>query len=250
MSEATSPERLLAILELFERERRPLSLKEIGELCGIPPSTCHNLVRMLRKRAYLYHAGARRDLYPTRRLYDLGATILAHDPVLERLRPAMAGLREATRETVILGKRQKDRIIYLEVLEGPQVIRYSSRAGDTKPLHSTCVGKTILSTLARPEIEALLRAQPLDRVTPNTITSLDGLLEDLDRGREEGVFTSRGENVADVTAMAVPLHINDEVYGLAVAGPAHRVDADFGKMADALKSLRDGLRHSGIASAG
>lgn len=241
MSEATSPERLLAIFELFERERRPLSLKEVAELCRIPASTCHNLVHMLLKHSYLYQTGQRKDLYPTRRLYDIGATILASDLVLQRLMPVMEELRDATRETVILGKRQKDRIVYLEVLEGPEVIRYIARPGDTKPLHSTSIGKTILSTLGEAEVRQVLEESPPVQITPKTITSFERLMENLEQGRRQGVFTTHGENVADVTALAAPISINNELFGLAVAGPSHRVYASFDKVARALKDAQDSL---------
>ena len=113
MSDTTSVERAFAILETFEREKRALSLKELSEFCRIPASTCHSLVHTLVRRAYLYQTGRRKELYPTRRLYDMGATILAHDEVLLRLLPAMEELRDATRETVILGKRRKEDIVYL-----------------------------------------------------------------------------------------------------------------------------------------
>lgn len=248
MPEATtSPERLLAIFEMFEKERRPLSLKELAEHCRIPPSTCHTLVHTLLKHAYLYQTGQRKDLYPTRRLHDMGATILAHDPVLLRLMPAMERLRDATRETVILGKRHKDHVVYLEVLESPEVIRYSARPGDTKPLHSTCIGKTILSTLPGDEVRRLLAEHPPLQVTPNTITGFDELMADLERGRSQGFFTTHGENVADVTALAVPIGVNNELFGLAVAGPSHRVQAGFDRVARALKEAQESLLRQGIA---
>lgn len=221
----TSVERAFAILETFERECRPLSMKELADTCRIPPSTCHSLVHALLGRGYLYQTGRRKDLYPTRRLYDLGATIIAHDPVLQRMEPIMQDLREATRETVILGKRHGRRVVYLAVLEGPQVIRYSARPGDSKPLHSTCIGKALLSAMKQEDLHKLLADAPLPRVTPATITDIDRLLADIAAGREAGCFVTRGENVPDVTAMAVPVAINNELYGLAVAGPSHRMNA-------------------------
>ena len=234
MSASTSPERLLVILETFERERRPLSLKELAGYCQIPVSTCHMLVHVLLKWSYLYQVGPRKALYPTRKLYDIGATILAHDEVLLRLRPVMEALRDQTRETIILGKRQKESIVYLEVLESPEVIRYSARPGDTKPLHSTCIGKVFLSTLEPVEIRELLEAHPPERVTPNTITGYAQLMDDLKQGRSQGYFATRGENVPDVTALAVSIPINNELYAIAVAGPSHRVDAHFDEVSKAL----------------
>jgi DNA-binding IclR family transcriptional regulator len=243
----TSVERAFAILETFERERRPLSMKDLAETCRIPASTCHSLVHTLMKRAYLYQTGQRKDLYPTRRIYDLGATILAHDPVLQRLEPAMEALRAATRETVILGKRQKDAIVYLEVLEGPEVIRYSARPGDTKPLHSTCIGKALLSTLEPKDLRALLAAQGMARITQATITGVEDLVANIEQGRRGGCFVTRGENVPDVSAYAVPVAINNELFGLAVAGPSHRMDARENEICAALIATRDTLREQGVA---
>lgn len=248
MSEATSPERLLSIFEMFEKERRPLSLKELSELCRIPPSTCHNLVHMLLKRSYLYQVGQRKDLYPTRRLYDMGAAILATDLVLQRLMPVMEELREATRETVILGKLQKDCVVYLEVLEGPEVIRYSAQPGDIKPLHSTCIGKTILASLSEDEVRRLFQDNQPAKVTQNTIVSIEQLMDDLERGRRQGFFTTHGENVVDVTALAAPISVNNTLFGLAVAGPSHRVCASFDTVSRALKDAQERLLEQGIAS--
>lgn len=242
----TSVERAFAILETFERERRPLSMKELADTCHIPTSTCHSLVHMLLKRAYLYQTGRRKDLYPTRRLYDLGATILANDPVLERLEPAMQALRDATRETVILGKRQREGIVYLEVIEGPEVIRYSARPGDTKPLHSTCIGKALLSTMKDEDMRAILAAAPLPRITGTTIIAVDALVADIAEGKSRGCFITRGENVPDVTAMALPIRVNQEFYGLAVAGPSHRMIEREAEIRAALAATHDGLLDQGL----
>jgi DNA-binding IclR family transcriptional regulator len=242
----TSVERAFAILETFERERRPLSMKELADHCRIPASTCHSLVHTLLKHAYLYQTGRRKDLYPTRRIYDIGATILAHDAVLQRLEPVMQELRDVTRETVILGRRQKGMIVYLAVLEGPEVIRYSARAGDTKPLHSTCIGKALLSAMPEQEARSLLTAQPLPRITASTLTEVDDLLADVAAGRLRGIFVTSGENVPDVTAMATPIAINNEFYGLAVAGPSHRMDVREMEIRAALDAASDALLDQGL----
>ena len=246
MSE-TSVDRALAIFETFARERRPLSLKDLSDACHMPASTCHALVQTLLRRAWLAHTGRGKDLYPTRRLHDLGAVILAHDPVLSRLEPAMAALRDATRETVILGQRERDRVLYLAVLEGPQVVRYSARAGETKPLHSSAIGKALLSVLNPSEARALLASAGMAAVTGSTLTDPDRLLADLAAGREAGCFTTRGENVPDVTAFALPLAVNNQVYGLAVAGPGHRMDANGAAVRAALAATCEALLEQGLA---
>lgn len=216
-------DRALSIFEAFERAGRPLTLSELAEAAGLPISTSHGIVRTLSQRGYLYLTGRRKDLYPTRRLFDLATRINEHDPYLERLNFHLEALREVTQETVIVGKRQHDEIVYLAVHEGPQTIRYSSHAGSIKPLHSTSIGKALLSTLPDNALRAWAGARALPAVTPSTLTGGEALIEDVLHGRELGFFVTRGESVSDVFAVAVPVSVNDDVLGMAIAGPMHRM---------------------------
>lgn len=244
-----SADRTLAILEAFSERKGPMTLRELAECCDIPVSTCHSLVHTLLNRSYLYQTRRRRDLYPTRRILDLAVSIVAHDPYLERLAPYLESLRATTEETIILGKRHRDQILYLEVLEGPQTIRYSARPGELKPLHSTCIGKTILGSLPVADLRAWLKSRPLPRVTGNTLTTQARLVADLAESARRGYYLTVGENVADVTAVAVPVHLNNEVLGIAIAGPSHRMGPRIDSHARRLFELLNSLRDCNIASA-
>ena len=217
-------DRVLSIYEAFERAAEPLTLSELAESAGMPISTSHGIVRTLIQRGYLYLVSRRKDFYPTRRLYELARRINERDPYLERLNPRLEGLRDATRETVIVGKRQRDEVVYLAVYEGPQMIRYSSSAGSIKPLHSTSIGKALLSLQTDAEVRAWAEAQALPAVTAATLTDVEALLADIARGRRAGFFVTRGESVDDVYAVAVPVRWGDDALCIAVAGPAHRMD--------------------------
>jgi len=219
-----SAARALDVFEAFAEARRPLTLKELAAAIGAPTSSCHGLVRTLQTRGYLYEAG-RRGLYPTKRLLDVARAVVAHDPLLERLAPLLEALRDATGETVILGQRQGGRVVYLEVVEGPRTVRYTAAPGEHKPLHSSAIGKALLGTLPAAERAALIAAEGLPRITPDTITDAAALEADLAEGRARGVFVTRGENVADVMAVAVPVTVNGEALGIAIAGPLARMQA-------------------------
>ena len=96
----------------------------------------------------------------------------------------------------------------------------------------------------------MLETHPLEQIAPNTIISYAQLMNDLQQGRAMGYFTMRGENVADVTALAVPISVNNEFFGIALAGPSHRINAGFDTLADALKTAVDRLREQGVADHG
>src|SRR5688500_2352238 len=94
--------RTLDLFEAFAEARTPMTLTEIAARIDSPVSSCHALMRTLQARGYLYVLSQRRRCYPTRRLLDIAAAIAGHDPIVEKLRPAMEALRDRTGETVIL----------------------------------------------------------------------------------------------------------------------------------------------------
>ncbi len=218
--------RTLDLFETFAKTQAPLSLSELARALHAPPSSCFNLIRALQARGYLYSVQPKRQLYPTRRLFEVARAIVAGEPWMARVEPVLTQLRDQTQETVILGKRQGDRVVYLQVIEGPQSIRYSSQAGDLKPLHSSAIGKALLGALEPTELAELLKQMPLPRVTEATITNHSELLADLEHGRKRSYFVTAGENVADVMAAAATVRLGSDVYGIAIAGPMHRMDDD------------------------
>ncbi|MGP1614686.1 MAG: IclR family transcriptional regulator [Pollutimonas bauzanensis] len=211
------------ILDAFCAAKRPLSLSEMAQLASIPISTCHSVVHSMEQRGLLYFLSSR-ETYPTRRLWDMAREINNNDPIATRCLPFLTALRDSTNETVILGTRQDDRVLYLLVVESGQTIRYSSRAGDFKPTHSSSIGKALLGTMPDAELAAWLKSHDLARATNQTITSAKRLMEDINTSRNRGYSITRGENVADVMAIAAPLQRGSITLGLAVAGPLDRMD--------------------------
>ncbi len=218
--------RTVGLFEIFARTRTPLSLTELARELGSPLSSCMYLVRTLERRGYVYQVGSRYDIYPSRKLFGLATSILAGEVWMERIEPLLVQLRDATQETIILGKRQRNEVIYVAVIEGSQTIRYTAQAGDLKPLHSSSIGKALLSWLPVSERVELVSKLGLERVTPATITDRTALLADLEHSAERGYAMTRGENVADVMAIAKPLRLGPELYAICVAGPIHRMEKE------------------------
>jgi IclR family transcriptional regulator, acetate operon repressor len=220
----TAVERVIDILEAFQAHRRPMSLTELSEATHIPKSTCHAIVQTMLARGYLYTLTRPRALYPTRRIFEVTRDIADKDPFIERVIPLLERLRDTTHETVILAKRQGDAVIYLQVVEGDQAIRYSARPGDFRPLHPSSTGKALLGALKEPELRAWFCGRQLTAITETTQTDQEALLQEIKESRRAGYFVSRGENVSDVWAVATNLTVNQESLAIAVAGPRNRME--------------------------
>lgn len=220
----TAVERVLDIFEAFDKAQKPLSLTDLAELTNTPKSSCHAIVGTLTARGYLYSLTRPRALYPTRRFFDLARAIHEKDPFVERVMPMLERLRDASRETVILGKRQGDAVIYLQVIESPHSIRYSAKPGEFKPLHSSAIGKALIGSMKETELRSLLAGRPLTAITGATFTDEAALVADILESRRRGYFLTRGENVADVWAVSAFLSVNSETLAVAIAGPRHRME--------------------------
>jgi DNA-binding IclR family transcriptional regulator len=218
-----SSTRAVRLFEAFASVGAPQTLSEISQLLNTPLSTCHGLVKALQDGGYLYANKSSRQHYPTRRLLQIAETIAANDPVVKYFDRHMVTLRDITAETVILGALQKDAVVYLNVVESPNSIRYSARPGDIKPLHSSALGKLMLGEASAHEREVLIGSLSLKAVTENTLTDADALRRDLNAARDAGFYVTQGENVSEVMAIAAPARIAGETYGIAVAGPIERM---------------------------
>lgn len=216
--------RAVDVFKAFQAARRPLSLTELSQRTDIPVSTCHAVMKLLAQEGFLYFVSSR-EAYPTRLLWQITEEIRRHDPVVQLLEPALAELRNEVDETVILGVRQGDEVVYLLVLESSQAIRYSSNVGDHKPLHSSAIGKLMLADLEPGALDAWIKTHPLKRATEATLTTATALRQDLRQTAERSYSVTRGENVADVMALAAPVRFGGSLLGVAVAGPMPRMEA-------------------------
>jgi DNA-binding IclR family transcriptional regulator len=238
-------DRTLDIFEAFAQAKKPLSLSEIARMIDSPVSSCHGLLRTLQKSGYVYALDVRRRYYPTRRLLEMGSAIAMHDPIIEQLAPVLEKLREETGETILLGQRHDKQIIYLQVLESPQMIRYAAPIGAIKPLPSTAIGKAFLGEMTDEALAQFLPALDHPQVTDSTITNPEHLLADIRRSRKRGYFVTRGENIPDVMAIARTFLMDGELLAVAVAGPIHRLEPKLGSIGETLIQTASSIANLG-----
>jgi IclR family acetate operon transcriptional repressor len=216
--------RVLDVLNLFAEARRPLIYSEIARRMDIPLSSCHGLLKTMVAKGYLYAPGIQAGYYPTQRLLHIAQAICREDPLIRLLQPMLIHLRDASNETAILAKLAETQVVYLDVSESHQAIRYSHAPGGFKLLHATASGKALLGSLSAKERGALLdELGELQPATANTITARRALEQDISDGQQRGWYRSFGENVEDVAAIAKSFVIQGEAFAFVVAGPMERI---------------------------
>jgi DNA-binding IclR family transcriptional regulator len=219
-----SAQRIIDVVEHFALTRTPATLSVLASALQLPKSSCLALLRTLETNGYIYEVTPRAGYYPTRRWLDKAQVIVASDPLIAKVRPVMTALAEDTHETIIFGKRTDHRVMYLDVVEWPQTLRYTATGGQFKPLHGTASGKAILAGMNPAERDALLKRYKFQKLTPRTLTNKAALEADIQTGIRRGWHISRGENEPDTVAIAVPVVTTNDVYVLVVAGIKSRME--------------------------
>jgi DNA-binding IclR family transcriptional regulator len=219
-------ERAFALLDVLAARREPVSLKEIGELTGLHPSTAHRILNDLtigrlvdRPAAGSYRLGMR--------LLELGNLVKARLDVREAALGPMRELHKLTHQPVNLSVRQGDEIVYVERAyserSGMQVVR---AIGGRAPLHLTSVGKLFLAHDDPQRVRAYATRTGLAGHTRNSITELPRLERELATVRAHGVARDDEELELGVRCMAAGI-FDDQgslVAGLSLSSPAERLD--------------------------
>lgn len=235
--------RVIEIMEIYAREGRSLTLTELAKLLDAPVSSCLGLIRTLTSLGYLYETGRRQGYYPTGRLLSIAQKIAKADPILERVYPVLESLRDETGETVVLGKLQEDnRVVYLEVVESQNAVRYTAMPGELREPYVNSIGRALLGALPESKRDEMLARANFARLTPKTLRSRDALLAELNVSAQRGWYQNIGESIVDLGAVAVPVTLSGETYGISVAGPINRIVDRIAPLAKLLRSAQRSLQ--------
>jgi len=150
--------------------------------------------------------------------------------------PFLEELAQLTGFTVHLAVVQGQEATYVEKQEPSGYIRLNTWVGKKMSLHCTAVGKALLMYLSETEIRRLCPPARMTSRTDRTITSQDGLIEDLAKARQRGYTLDDGEDEKEGRCIAAPVFASGGtvIAAVGLSGTLaqidlHRTDA-FGKL--------------------
>lgn len=202
-----------------------LALSAIAEDTGQSPATVYRVLVTLEGKGLvefdpvdqLWHIGAE--------AFAIGARFLRRTSLVERARPVLRDLMEATGETANLGVERDGSVLFVSQVETHASIRAFFPPGTLSPMHSSGIGKALLSMMDDTRQRRIIAAHGLERFTPFTLTQPKALTEDLREARERGYAIDNEEKNEGMRCIAAPVFdLNGEaVAGISVSGPTSRV---------------------------
>ncbi|MDP0930068.1 IclR family transcriptional regulator [Paracoccus onubensis] len=227
MAGSQSLDRGLNILVLLDGSPEPLGVREIARQLGLNAATTQRLLNSLAEQNFVQkHKDSRRYGIGYRAL-GLGASLLTRDLLIASSDRELRRIAATHQLNGYLGQQLGAKAIYLLCVQSNGPIAIRNTPGELTLLHSTAMGKVLLSALSDDQVHALLGPGPLEKVTPHTISDPEVLIDELAEVRNDGFAYVREETLLGVISVGAPVFdaSNRIVASLSVAF-AERVSPD------------------------
>ncbi|MGX4687678.1 IclR family transcriptional regulator [Streptomyces sp. JNUCC 63] len=194
----------LRLLRLFDTDQA-MTVTDAANTLGVARSTAHRLLATLEAQGFLVRNLPGRGYLAGPELARLGAPAGFDEATRERTRPVLDEAAARTLETVQTVALTGNQTVITAGRRSPHEVRVALEIGRTFPAHATAGGKLLLSHLTDEQVRVIYPEEALPALTEHTITSRTELLDELAAVRERGYALSRGESVAGMHGVGVPL---------------------------------------------
>lgn len=212
---SSASEKTLLVLEAALTNSR---FMDVVEATGLAKATAHRILTTLIDSQFVA-VDLDGNYLPGPKILSLAGRALARIDISAIVQPYVDALVERVHCTVHVGVVNGDEIVYLVRTDSDKPYQMPSRVGNAIPMHSSGIGKTILAEYSDDAIARFVARAGLFKRTENTITTLDGLQQELASVRAKGYALDREENVPGVGCVAAPIrdHTGTAKYGLSIS---------------------------------
>lgn len=210
---------------LFLATRKSIGVTELAEELNVNKSTAYRILETLRK----YNMTEQKKVSSK---YKLGPAILQLSEQLYKnlniisiAKPYMLKLVEESGESVHLCILSNDSAVVIEQIMTSSRLSVNAKIGNSEPLHSSSVGKCLLSFSNPDTRKQIINRMNMERYNERTITDKELLVQELDKIRNQGYAIDDREITEEIRCLAVPVfnHKAEAIYSLGCSGPASRM---------------------------
>ncbi|MGH2352094.1 MAG: IclR family transcriptional regulator [Chloroflexota bacterium] len=219
-----SVERALTILDGIGAESDGAPLVQIQARVRLPLVTVYRLLRTLRSMGY-----AEQDIDTGRwhvgwRVMELRGRVSTLTRLATVARPFLKDLMLESGGLAHLAVFRRGEVVYVDTVWDLRSLDTYRPPTRRNPAHSTALGKVFLAELSGEQLERFAAEKGLAPQTPHTITTLDRLMEEVERVRACGHAIDVEENGVGARCFAAPVRDYTErvVAAISIAGDGQR----------------------------
>jgi len=214
-------------MEVLERlsEMTGATLSQISADLGQSPASVYRVLFTLEARGIVDFETGPQTWHIGAGAFLIGSRFLRRTSLVERARPVLRSLMEATGETANLGVQQAGQVLFVSQVETMATIRAFFPPGTMSPMHASGIGKALLAQRGSGQVARILDEHGLEQFTEHTLVVRDALLSDLARTRVRGYSVDGEEKNIGMRCVAAPIFDvhGEAVAGISVSGPSSRI---------------------------
>ena len=200
-------EKGMAIIEILATSKDALGVTDIYEQNGLPKSSIFTILSTLESLGYVMKTEeGKYEL--TLKLYNIGLERLSKLDIRHAARPEMEWIANNMKFTVHLAILENDLALYIDKINGPGFVQFSTHIGQTQMLHNSAVGKVLAAYLTDEQLAQAIEKHGMPRTTEHTMTSLEVFKQFLATVREKGFAIEDEEGETGIRCIAVPIFDN------------------------------------------
>jgi DNA-binding IclR family transcriptional regulator len=201
-------EKALKVLDVFGEQPHHFTLSEVSARSSLSANQAFRLLQTLTAAGWVRHLPDSRYYSLGPRPYGLVRALFHGDELVVASREPLQWAFGQTGETVaIIARDNIGGSICVDVRESDHPLMIAQSIGSrTDYVHAGAASRVLLSTLDEETLDrTLAQHQPLEKVTPWTITDPDEIRADLARVREDGYALSDQEVAVGMYGVAAPI---------------------------------------------
>ncbi len=220
-------ERGLRIMELLLDHPEGLAQSELASKLGYSKTSVFRITMTLLEYGYLIRNEETKSLMLSRKLLAMGTKALCEQDLMANAIDVLRSLRDAIKETVLIGTIAGDELIVLEQVLGSHPFKFSVDKGARLPLHTSAPAKAMLALMPQRERDAIIGRMRFTRFNDHTIVTPEAFSVELNTVVKDGYALDRGEQLSGIhcVAAAVLDRHGYPVAGVWTTGPADRIPA-------------------------
>mgnify|MGYP003408566473 CR=1 FL=1 len=236
-----SVSRALDIITILSLKKGGLGVTEIANQIDINKSSVYRILSTLVQYGYVEQDGESGRYKLGYKFLEISSKLLESIDLRNEARPFLQQLENQTNEVIHLVVFDQSEVVYIEKLEGNEVLRMHSKVGKRAPMHCTSVGKAILAHLPLDVVSNIIDRKGLPVHTDHTIINKDDLFKELENIRDRGYALDLQENEYGITCIAVPIfdYTGQVVSAISISGPTMRMTEE------RLEQLKQPIIHIG-----
>jgi IclR family acetate operon transcriptional repressor len=201
------------------------NLSDLARELGEAPATIYRVLVTMEGRGLVEADPATQGWQIGPGAFLIGSAFLRRTSLVERSRPVLRALMEATGETANLGIAREGHVLFLGQVETHAAIRAFFPPGTLSPLHASGIGKALLSQFDEARLATFLGGSALEGFTERTLIDPDRLRADLHDAATRGYAVDDEERNSGMRCVAAPVcnALGETVAGISVSGPTSRI---------------------------